>query len=113
MRLEIFAVFDSAAAAYLPPFFTHNEQLATRSFIDTSNNPETSFFRHPADFTLFRLGYFDDQKAEFELLSAPQKIANALELKAHEEQQSELFNEISNVQASLGRSQGEHTQEQL
>ena len=96
MKLKIYGIYDSAAAAYLPPFFTHNEQLATRSFIDSANNPESTFGRHPADFTLFELGNFDDQAGEFELNHAPIRIANALELLSHQAQQTELFNEVSN-----------------
>lgn len=95
MKLEMYSVYDKVAQAYMPPFFTHNEGLAVRSFGASVNNPETVFFRHPTDYTLHKLGNFDDNSGEFELQHEPLKVCSAMDLKATEANK-ELFDEISN-----------------
>lgn len=60
MILQIFSIFDQAAQAYLPPFFLPSKGLAIRGFSDTCNDPNSNINRHPADFTLFQIGTYDD-----------------------------------------------------
>lgn len=57
---EIFAVYDSKAEAYTPPFFQHQEAMALRTFTDCCNDKEHTFGKHPEDYTLFNLGKYDD-----------------------------------------------------
>ena len=90
MNLEIYAVFDKAAKAYMTPFFTHNEGLAMRSFSDAVNNPDSPFFRHPNDFTLYKMGAFDDNLGLFEI-DDPEKIATAIDVIIQPETTTELF----------------------
>lgn len=59
MTQFIFSVYDSAAEAFLPPFFVPAIALAIRTFKQTANTPEHHFNQHPSDFTLFELGTFD------------------------------------------------------
>ena len=110
MKLEIYAVHDTIAQAFLSPFFMQNEGLATRDFIDAANRPESRIYNHPQDFTLYHIGYWDDNSAEFELNHTPRRIANALELKAHQEQQTELFqHEVSHDAQLSGDSQSNNS----
>lgn len=60
MILKIFAIYDAKAEAYNQPFFLHNEGQATRGFSDAVNDKNSIMGKHPADFTLFRIGTFDD-----------------------------------------------------
>lgn len=64
MKHLIFTIFDSKAAAYLPPFFLHQKAMATRAFADACNNPESQISKNPADYTLFHIGEFDDNNAK-------------------------------------------------
>jgi len=80
-KLFVTAVFDSAAETYFPPIFVPSKGVAIRSFMDAVSNPETTFAKHPTSFSLFMIGTFDTQSASFELLAAPQLLANAWELK--------------------------------
>lgn len=80
MKLRVFTVFDSKAAAYLPPFFMGEMGAATRAFKDCANDPSHAFGKHPEDYMLFCLGTFDDSTALFELLPAKFAVAGALEL---------------------------------
>jgi hypothetical protein len=69
MKLSIYSVFDSKAQAYIPPFFLQNDAVAVRAFTFSANNPEHDFGRFPVDYTLFKLGEFDDSTGEVVNLS--------------------------------------------
>ena len=62
----IFSVYDAKAEAYLPPFILPKTEMAQRVFSDCVNSEDHQFGRHPADYTLFHLGTFDDITGEFE-----------------------------------------------
>lgn len=81
MILRVFTVYDSAAEAYLPPFYSKALGEALRSFIDTCADPEHSFYKHPNDYTLFHIGEFDDSNCTFELNTSPIAIGHAHEHK--------------------------------
>jgi hypothetical protein len=67
MILKMFSVYDTKAEAYHQPFCTTTQSLAIRSFMDTANDESTSIGKHPADFTLFYMGEYDDHTASFNL----------------------------------------------
>lgn len=69
MKLSIYSIFDSKARAFLPPFYLANDSLATRVFSDCANDSVHAFGKHPEDYSLFRLGEFDDALGTFDLLS--------------------------------------------
>ena len=66
MKVFVYAVYDSAAGVYRQPFFLQTDQLAQRAFKDIVLNPETDLNKHPKDFTLFRVGIFDDNAGALE-----------------------------------------------
>lgn len=94
MILKVFTVYDSKAQAYLQPFFMQSAGQAIRAWEDTSNNPETQFSRHPADFTLFEVGTYDDQVGRFENLNAPVALGTALQLKKQPTSAAPLLDRI-------------------
>ncbi|AXL14718.1 nonstructural protein [Microviridae sp.] len=63
MIFKIFAIYDQKAGAYLPPFVLPTDGMATRTFSDCVNKEDHQFHAHPADYTLFGLGEFDDESA--------------------------------------------------
>nr|QJB20621.1 MAG: nonstructural protein [Microvirus sp.] len=79
---KIFSVFDSKAAAYLPPTFMQSRGVAIRSFGAAASDDKHEFCRFASDFTLFELGEFDDSNGSFTLHSAPIPLGTAFELKA-------------------------------
>lgn len=81
MKHTIFSVYDQKAEAYLPPFVLHNEGMAGRVFADCCNNPEHNFGKHPEDYSLFRLGTFDDEKGELEPFVGPLLVGTGLEFR--------------------------------
>jgi hypothetical protein len=67
MKVNIYTVRDSAAGAYLQPFFMQNEVLAKRAISDLVNDPEHTFHKHVDSFSLFTMGDYDDQTGIFEV----------------------------------------------
>lgn len=64
MVVQVFAVYDSKARVYGQPFFVVNEGLAVRAFQSSCNDPTTELNKYPEDFSLFRLGTFNDENGE-------------------------------------------------
>lgn len=62
---RIYAVYDNAVKAYLPPFFVPSEGAAVRAFVHACMDPEHQFNKSLHDYTLFYLGTFDDTEAAF------------------------------------------------
>ena len=77
---EIYSVRDAAAEAYLPPFAMQTLGAAIRAFTDTCNDPNSNLNNHPEDYTLFRLGIFDDRTGLYELEEGgPRRVGSALD----------------------------------
>lgn len=76
---KIYVVYDSAAKIFNKPFFMINDESAIRS-IKVAAQEETTIARFPEDYTLFRLGDYDDENAQVNLATAPIRIGSVLEL---------------------------------
>lgn len=81
MKLQIFAVYDSKAKAYLPPFFLPEIGQATRVFQNASDDPNHAFGANPADYCLFHIGSFDDSTAAIKAKTPPESLGLAQEFK--------------------------------
>ena len=66
--------------------------MAQRAFNDCVNDAEHNFGRHPEDYTLFKIGEFDDQTAEINW-ETPQSLGNGIEYVLTPVAQKDLFNE--------------------
>lgn len=75
----VFTVYDSKAEAYLQPLFVKSKGEAIRSFSDEVNREDSLLFKHVEDFTLFQLGSWDDQTAQFDLNPTPVAVGKAIE----------------------------------
>lgn len=87
MKLGIFSVYDEKAEAYLQPFFALTKGSALRAFADAVNDPKHEFARHAADYTLFQIGFFD-QETGFVESERPVPLGNAVEFREVEEELS-------------------------
>ena len=81
MRMNVYSIFDSAAAVYMRPFFMPSDSAAVRAFSDISCDAEHEVGKHPEDYSVHRIGYFDDQKGAL-VGEQPECLATALELVA-------------------------------
>ncbi len=78
MILQAFAVMDSKADAFLPPFFYDTKGQAIRSFSDAVNEEGHQFRKHAGDYTLFHVGGFDQDLGVLVAHNAPVSLGNAL-----------------------------------
>lgn len=78
MIFKVFSIYDQKAAAYLPPFVLPRAEMAQRSFETAINSDTHQFGEHPEDYTLFELGIWDDETAQFQLGTA-NSLGNGVE----------------------------------
>lgn len=64
MLLRAYSVYDRKGLIYHPPFFCVADGVASRMFHDLVNDQQTQIAKHPADYVLFFIGEYDDQKGE-------------------------------------------------
>ncbi|QKI28931.1 VP5 [Kummerowia striata gokushovirus] len=72
-----------------PMFFVHSGQ-AERTWVELCNAPDTLMAKHPADFTLFQVGEFDDETGALQPLGAPVQLMTAVAAKKDSGSQSSL-----------------------
>ncbi len=60
MKQNVYSIFDQASGLYSRPYFCQSDAEAIRFFSDIATDAEHPVGKHPADYTLFRLGIFDD-----------------------------------------------------
>lgn len=86
MILKMFSVYDSKLEAYMQPFFAQTKGHALRLWSDNVNDPSTNnpWFKHPADFTLFEIGEFDDNTGRVKQYEVNSSLGTALEFKKEE-----------------------------
>lgn len=66
MLWQVFSVYDSKARAFLTPFFLPTVEVAVRAVTEAVSDPSHQFAKHSADYTLYRVGQFDDARGELE-----------------------------------------------
>lgn len=102
MRLNVYTIFDTASGAYMRPFFMQSDGQAIRSFKDISLDADHAVGQHPEDYSLWRIGTFNDNNAKLEAEDR-ECLATALELVASaqrvdQEKHEKLNGEIRNAQ---------------
>jgi len=80
MQLEIVSVYDVKADTYATPVFVPSQLVAQRSFSDVVNHKDSPINKHPEDYRLFMLGFFDDESGEVEKYQKPVLICTANEV---------------------------------
>lgn len=85
MILRVFAVFDVKAKYFMQPFVMKTSAEAVRVFGDMCQNAQNPLGRHPADYTLFEIGQYDDASAMFTQDGAHVPLGNGLEHVVEEE----------------------------
>jgi hypothetical protein len=79
MLLNVYSFYDSAAQAYLQPFFLQTDQVAKRTFTTVLNDPEHNFTQAPADYTLFKIGIWSDETGIITKLKEHLNLGNGLD----------------------------------
>lgn len=75
MKKVYYAVFDRKAEMYSPPFLEIKDGTAIRAVQDlVIKEKDHPFARHPSDFSLHRLGEWDDSSGVISGQDKPSKI---------------------------------------
>lgn len=77
MKIGIFAVFDFKTTSYMTPFFAQTSPQAERMFQDVCRQQDHQFHNHPDDFTLFKLGEYDDTTGAITGNGIPESLVTA------------------------------------
>ena len=81
MRMNVYTIFDTASGAYMRPFFLQSDGQAMRSFKDISTDADHEIGKHPEDYSLCRIGMYDDTKGRL-YPEDSEVLATALEMVA-------------------------------
>lgn len=76
----LFSVLDVKAETYSAPFVAPTKASALRQFLDLAEKEGHPFSAHPADYSLYYLGEFDDNTGQIVLLAEYERLGNAYEL---------------------------------
>jgi hypothetical protein len=80
MKIQVFALYDSAAGIYSQPNLIVSEKMAIRAFEEACRDPQSLCSKYPADQSLWHLGCYDDAAGTFENLKVPLCLARAHEV---------------------------------
>lgn len=62
MKMNVYTIFDMASGSYMRPFFMVSDGQAVRAFTDIATDADHEIGKHPEDYSLYRIGIFDDNK---------------------------------------------------
>lgn len=79
MITNVYAVRDEVACLYKYDFRRQRHGEAIRFFSDGVQMKDTEIGRHPADFSLYHLGTFNDETGRFESLDVPHRLCGGLD----------------------------------
>jgi len=74
MKILAFTIYDEKAEAFGRPFFTTAIGVASRDFSEAINDGKSLLSKHPEDFSLYHIGYFDDHSCKFDSNATPTLI---------------------------------------
>lgn len=113
MKLEIFTIYDHAAKAYNKPFFVQTVGIAIRTFQATVNEEQNGAInQNPEQFTLFKIGVYDDSDGSIISLDTPEPVMKALDVlepsnTINKDQISEtlmtLLDKVNNLEKIIGQ----------
>lgn len=80
MLLRAYTLHDVKALSYSPPFFVQNDAMAVRMVKDLVSDNSTTVGRHPSDYKLYCIGFFEDDAAKLTPLSIMEHVTDCIAL---------------------------------
>lgn len=93
MKLIMVAIHDSKSEMFGRPLFVRAFGEAERSFSDVVNDGTSDYAKHPGDFTLFHVGFFDDASGQVQPLPSPVSLGAGVTFKTTDSRQLSLIKE--------------------
>lgn len=81
MNLKMYAIRDSKAEAFHPPFYKGTHGEAERDFRNLINDSQSQPSKYPEDFDLYYVGEWDRLSGKVQPLDTPQHIIKGVQLK--------------------------------
>lgn len=91
----IFCIYDSKAGYYRNPFIMTTKGEALRGFEDIANDNKTEIGRHPEDFVLFCIGFYDRKTGNIDVKKEKEALGIAIEFVKKNEVS---INRITNIE---------------
>lgn len=91
MKLNIYSLFDKKAATFHQPFYSTHDGVAQRMVAASAADVNSSLGQFPSDYSLYRIGTFDDQNAEVQAEIPPSHICEVVALVKGDTAQVSLF----------------------
>jgi len=66
VKLNAYTIYDVASGVYMRPFFSQADGQAVRGFNDIATDADHEVGKHPEDYTLYRIGSFNDTTGKME-----------------------------------------------
>lgn len=89
--VKLYALHDSKAGTFNSPFPMLTDALAIRSFQQGCLDPQTVMAQHPLDYSLFRIGTYDDETAIIQSECPPEHLITAIQaIKQVEDEQQRI-----------------------
>lgn len=80
MITNMYSIYDSKVGVYTSPMMFRNDAECIRQFETEANNPESKLNKHAEDYTVFLLGEYDDDTAQFAIRETPKSVCRIHEL---------------------------------
>ncbi len=102
MNLNAYSIYDDAAKAFATPFFAINDGIAVRMFQSNINSKEeNNLSKYPDQFTLFKIGTFNDENGELVQLLPAVSLGNGVTYSEKEKDRNELFDMMSELRSIM------------
>ena len=101
MKLNAYTIYDVASGVYMRPFFSQADGQAVRGFKDIACDASHDVGKHPEDYTLFRIGQFDERTGELTSMKI-KKLATALEMEAEDRNPKQADLKLATENAAHG-----------
>lgn len=77
MRINAYTLYDRKALTYNTPFFFPTDGLAVRALHDLVSDSGTTVGRHPADYVLYHVGFYDTERGLLEHVDPLRHVMDA------------------------------------
>lgn len=82
MKNNVYTVRDNKAEAYLTPFFMRSDGEAKRALIASSEDIKSNFNKYPEDFSLWKLGEYEDTNGSLIPMKTNLCLGNIVDIKS-------------------------------
>lgn len=90
---KVYAVRDARIDSFLKPMFAKADGEMLRIFQDLCQDTNTMFNRHPADYELFHVGFYEETNAQMVSIK-PKSLGGALDYVGQDRRTAEINNKF-------------------